>query len=263
VSKYRLYIDESGTHSYAELNSIGGRYLALCGIVISAEHNEGFIQPSFEEIRRMFCDDIDLQPCFHYVDVISKRDYFGKLRNADFQESFNERYLNIIKNGQYIICCIVLDKKTHKERYGDSAMHPYHYCLNVLLERYIKFLGDNNAKGDVMAEARGSKEDDSLKREFVRFYQDGTSFIHKTVIQGRLTSAHLKLKTKESRVAGLELSDMLATPMKFLTLWAFKKHENLSDNFTKEILKECISKIRKGPFLTKAIYKGYGIKLIE
>ena len=40
---------------------------------------------------------------------------------------------------------------------------PYHYCLAVMLERYVLFLERTKGIGDIMAESRGGKEDNRLK----------------------------------------------------------------------------------------------------
>jgi len=140
-------------------------------------------------------------------------------------------------------------------------MHPYHYCLNVLLERYVNFLLENNGYGDVVAEVRGKKEDRLLKSEFEHFYENGTYYLNAKVVQRKLSSKKLKLKTKEARISGLELSDMLALSMKFLTLYKYGRIPELSDNFTKSVLKLVHPKIRKCPY-NKGRTKGFGTKLI-
>lgn len=71
-----------------------------------------------------------------------------------------------MKNLDYTLCAVVLDKKSHLERYQKSAFHPYHYCTNVLLERYVFYLQENGGRGDVLAEARGKREDHALKEEY-------------------------------------------------------------------------------------------------
>ncbi len=258
--KYRLYIDESGTHKYSKSDDIKERYLCLMGIMISAESNQNFISPRWEELRTIFTQDTDFPAVFHYVDVVSGNDGFGKLKEKETQEIFNAKYLEMLRDGEYVICCVVLDKKAHIEKYGTSAMHPYHYCLNVLLERYVKFLCTKDASGDVLAEARGKKEDELLRSEFSRFYEHGTSFLVKEVVQRKLSSSKLKLKTKEARISGLELADMLATPMKYLVLQQYGLIPSLSDNFTRTVLKTVVSKIRKNPYT--GVVKGFGIKLI-
>jgi hypothetical protein len=258
--KYRLYIDESGTHKYNKSEEIKERYLCLVGVIISSEHNQDFVSPKWEELRAIFTQDVDFPPTFHYVDVVSKTNGFGKLSDESVREDFNLKYLKLLADGDYLVCSVVLDKKSHFERYGTSAMHPYHYCLNVLLERYVKFLSSKDAVGDVIAEARGGKEDNLLRSEFSRFYENGTSFVESDAVRKRLTSKNLKLKTKEARICGLEFADMLATPMKFLTLKKYSLIPSLSNNFTKKVLETIFPKVRKSPF--NGSTKGYGIKLI-
>ena len=259
--KYRLYIDESGTHSYNKSDEIKERYLCLNGIIISAEHNQEFITPKWEELREIFTEDPDFPAVFHLTDVMERIGVFKKLENEGVKASFDEKYLEILENGNFVLCSVVLDKKEHIERYGDTAMHPYHYCLNVLLERYVRFLSENNGTGDVVAEVRGKKEDRKLRSEFEHFYENGTDYLSSATVQQKLSSGKLKLKTKDARISGLELSDMLATPMKFLTLYKYKRVPELSDNFTKSVLKLVHPKIRRCPYNQERT-KGFGVKLI-
>ncbi len=256
---YRLYIDESGNHSYGCTDSIQGRYLALCGIMFSQFQNENYIAPKFEEMRSIFTEDVDDRPTFHYTDLINKNGHFAKLNDASVKASFNGIYINFLESSEFTICCIVIDKKAHKERYG-QPMHPYHYCLNLLLERYVQFLRRIDSKGDVMAEGRGGKEDQLLKSEFQNFFNNGTSYLDSDKIQLRLSSKEMKIKTKEARIAGLELADLLATPLKFLTLYQNKVIDKLDDNFSRQVLKLVWPKIRSAPSGKK---NGYGLKLIK
>jgi hypothetical protein len=261
VKKYRLYIDESGTHNYSKSDVIKDRYLCLNGVIIASSQNETFITPQWDELRKIFTEDPDFPAIFHLSDVMQKIGVFKKLENKEIHKLFNNKYLEILEKGEFTLCCVVLDKKSHIKKYGETAMHPYHYCLNVLLERYVNFLLENDSHGDVVAEVRGKKEDRLLEAEFEHFYENGTSFLSIDTVQKRLSSKKLKLKSKEARISGLELSDMLATPMKFLTLYKFDRISNLSDNFTKAVLNSIHNKIRRCPYNQKRT-KGFGTKLI-
>lgn len=260
-NKYRLYIDESGTHNYSNSDAIKDRYLCLNGVIISAEHNQDFISPKWESLREIFTEDPDFPAIFHLTDVMQRVGVFKKLEEDEASKDFDEKYLNILDEGEFILCCVVLDKKAHSKKYGETAMHPYHYCLNVLLERYVNFLLENDGYGDVVAEVRGKKEDRKLKSEFEHFYENGTYYLKASTVQQRLSSKKLKLKTKEARISGLEISDMLATPMKFLTLYKYERIPELSDNFTRKVLEKVHPKIRRCPYNKKRT-KGFGTKLI-
>ncbi len=107
---------------------------------------------------------------------------------------------------------VCLDKKKHKETYATWRYDPYHYCLAVLLERFVFFLGRKDCHGDVMAESRGGKEDMRLKKSFHNLWERGTDYVEPRQFQERLTSRQLKVKTKTNNISGLQLADLLAHP---------------------------------------------------
>jgi len=89
---------------------------------------------------------------------------------------------------------------------------PYHYCQEVLLERYVLWLERKGAVGDVMAESRGGREDRRLKDSFNRIWLEGTRYVPANQFAARLTSRQLKVKTKANNIAGLQLADLIAHP---------------------------------------------------
>jgi hypothetical protein len=113
---------------------------------------------------------------------------------------------------EYKVITVCLDKKTHKETYTTWRYDPYHYCLAVLLERFFFFLDRLNARGDVIAESRGGKEDRRLKDSFVRLWEKGTDFVSPEQFQKVFTSKQLKVKPKANNISGLQLADLLAHP---------------------------------------------------
>ena len=130
--KFRLYIDESGTHNYSISDDIKNRYLGLTGFIISERSNVEVLQPALLELKRMFANDPDELPVLHRTDIVNKRGVFAKLNDKDIEKKFNEKFLYLLKNLDYALCAVVLDKKSHLKRYQKSAFHPYHYCTNVL-----------------------------------------------------------------------------------------------------------------------------------
>ena len=147
AGKYRLYIDESGTHNYSKSESIGKRYLSLTGVIISEEENINMLQPAILAMRRLVADDPDDLPNLHREEIVNKSGPFSKLGNPAIEAEFNSIYLPIIRDMEYALCTVVLDKKSHLERYQGSAHHPYHYCMDLLLERYVLFLEERGGRG--------------------------------------------------------------------------------------------------------------------
>jgi hypothetical protein len=71
------------------------------------------------------------------------------------------------------------------------ALSPYHYCLAVLLERYVQFMERTNTTGDVLAESRGKKENIQLEKAYAYLYKNGTDHVPAQIFQKRLSSKEL------------------------------------------------------------------------
>lgn len=120
-------------------------------------------------------------------------------------------------------------KREHLDRYEDWAEDPYHYCLKVIVERYVLELHSGGRRGDVMAESRGGKEDRRLKDEFSRVYLTSAAVGYNRFAEC-LTSSQLKVKPKSANIAGLQLADMIAHPS-FVATKARREGRDLPDNF--------------------------------
>lgn len=95
---------------------------------------------------------------------------------------------------------------------SDDPNHRFLSLTGVLLERFVFFLQRVNARGDVMAESRGGKEDRRLKDSFHRLWEKGTDYVEPKWFQAALTSRQLKVKLKANNVSGLQLADLIAHP---------------------------------------------------
>lgn len=239
---YRLYIDESGDHTYGkreeapfiikhgdkeevigtldqypQLEKDDKRYLGLTGCIFKLEYYREYFNPTFEAFKRDFFDP-DEQVILHAKEIMQRQGAFHILQDEETAKHFDAGIIDLIANAEYIIINVVIDKKNHIENYGSFAWHPYNYCLAVMLERYCFFLKSLRAKGDVIAECRGKNEDFELKNAYSRIYCDGTRFKSKIFFQQYLTSKEIKIKPKKNNVAGLQLADILAYPLKKYTL---------------------------------------------
>lgn len=212
---YRLYIDESGDHTYNNSDDPEKKYLGLTGCIFATSYYRNDFQPTFEKFKRdRFTYDPDDTVILHRKELINKQGHFSQLMDKSKEKNFNDGLLAIIENSKYTIVTVVIDKKSHKERYNEVAFHPYHYCLVALLERYCGFLHFHNVRGDVLAESRGGQEDMQLKEAYRRAYESGTNIRDASYFQQVLTSKEIKLKPKLANIAGLQLADLLAFPCK-------------------------------------------------
>ncbi len=212
---YRLYIDESGDHTYKNLASLDKRYLCLLGMIVEAETYRRSFHPAVEALKQKhFPHDPDNPIVLHRREIVNRSGYAWRLRDPAARKAFNEDLLQFLRDQDYRLIAVVMDKKNHVERYGDAAFHPYHYSLAILLERYCGLLNYLNAKGDVMVERRGKREDALLMRAYEALYDFGTWYRGPEFFRSALTSRNIKIKSKEANIAGLQIADLLAYPCK-------------------------------------------------
>lgn len=233
--KYRLYIDEVGNSDLGASSDPNHRYLSLTGVVLELEYVQQVVFPTLENLKtRFFQSHPDDPIILHRKELVNKAQPFESLRDPVIEAAFNAYLLEIIRELEYTVITVVIDKMEHQQRYQAWRFDPYHYCLTVIVERFIRWLQSKNAVGDVMAESRGGKEDLRLKGSFERVYEKGSDFVGPDVFVRHLSSRQLKVKSKGNNIAGLQLADLLAHPSFRATL-ARHHNEGLSETFGGQI----------------------------
>jgi hypothetical protein len=169
TSLYRIYIDEVGNHDMKASLNQNERYLTLFGVIINSRDVFDIIQPEMRAIKvQFFQSDPDEPVIFHRKDISRYRDEFRSLFDREKRFEFGNRMLLAYQEWPYTAIAITIDKIEHFSRYEVWRHEPYHYCLEVLVERYILFLHYRNLRGDVMVEARGTNPDRKLAKSFSR-----------------------------------------------------------------------------------------------
>lgn len=215
VVKYRIYIDETGDHNLENCEQLPHRFLGLTGAIFSLQDAREKLVPRLEQFKRTHLPyDPDEPPILHRKEIINKRYPFHVLHDPEKKNAFNADLLRLLEELEYVVVTVVLDKLEHKTKYTTWLYLPYHYCLQILLERFTRYLESKGAIGDALAESRGGTEDRKLKGSYSRLYKGGTDFISAERFQTSLTSCQLKLKPKRNNIAGLQLADLLAYPSK-------------------------------------------------
>lgn len=229
--KYRLYIDEVGNSDLGSSKDPNHRYLSLTGVILNLEYVSTTVFPAIEALKRdHFNSHPDEPVTLHRKELVNKKHPFESLRDPATETAFNQSLLNLIQNLDYAVITVVIDKLEHNQRYEAWRFDPYHYCMTVIVERYVLWLKSKGAVGDVMAESRSGKEDLSLKDAFERVYTNGSDFMEPEMFVAYLTSRQLKVKIKSNNIAGLQLADIVAYPSFRATL-AHKERQSLADNF--------------------------------
>ncbi|RJP70898.1 MAG: DUF3800 domain-containing protein [Ignavibacteriales bacterium] len=259
MSKYRIYIDEVGNNDLASSDNPNHRYLSLTGAIFELNYVKTTVTPLLEKLKEKYFPSHPDEPIIlHRKEMVNKKYPFHSLLDPLIETQFNSEFLKLINDLEYIIISVLIDKKEHNTKYNTWKYDPYHYCMEILVERFYFFLENNTATGDLMIESRGGKEDIRLKKSFSRIYESGTQYIEADKLQKKLTSKELKVKPKMLNIACLQLVDLLAHPSRRFMFRYYKIEEGKSYVFGEKIIEILERKYYKG----KSGIEGYGIKLL-
>lgn len=211
---YRLYIDETGNSDLAaSANDPNHRYLSLTGIMMAKDVAAKSLFPEFERVKAEHLGAHPDEPVvFHRKDMMEGKGLFRILKDEGVRKAFDADLLKVLTDTNYTVITAVIDKRKHLEKYKAWRYDPYHYCMEVLLERYVRRLRGLQTTGDVWGEVRGKKHDRRLEDCFTRLYNRGCAYENAERMKECLTSKDIKLKPKSANVAGLQLADLLAHP---------------------------------------------------
>lgn len=256
---FRIYIDEVGNNDLKSSSEINHRYLSLTGVIFDIEYSAHVLTPKLEALKvKYFQSHPDEPVILHRKELIQQKYPFESLKKESIRNSFNSEFLDFIENLNYKIISVIIDKLEHTRKYVTWKYDPYHYCMEIIVERFLFFLKECKSKGDVMIESRGGKEDLRLKKSFRRIMDEGTNYISQELLNSHLSSKELKVKPKSLNVSGLQIADLLAYPSNQYIFGKYNIHHKSRITFNDEIIKVIKSKY----YSKNGVIEGYGIKLL-
>lgn len=262
MPKYRMYVDEVGNAQRCKHPSdLNARYLSLTGVIISLDYSRDYLHPQFEAIKSTYFNSHPDDPViFHQKEPLQRNRPFESLRNKEVEDAFFYELFEVISQAEYQVVTAVVDKYAIAAKHGDATWEPYHFALEILLERYVRFLKSiTDAQGDILIEARNSGQDRQLKAEFTRMCNKGTYYCTKSEIERVITSKEIKIKAKASNIAGLQLADLVAHPS---TISIIK--ETLGEDYTHTYGNKVVSILNNKKYKRDGgIIKGVGRKIIK
>ncbi len=107
-----------------------------------------------------------------------------------------------------------------------------------------------------MAESRGKVEDMELKRVYRELWESGTMHRGSAFFRQALTSKEIKLEKKQANIAGLQIADLLAHPIKYNILQDQGIPGITLGDFAKQICQAIDQKFNRHEFTKQT--KGYG-----
>ena len=255
----RMYVDENGNeHLRGDLTNNNNRFLCLTGVIMRlTTHN----------ILEQELDTLKLK-CFgskevvlHRRELVPAKPPFEALKDERVRNLFNAELLRIISELKYGVISIVIDKKALVDKYTIlKAQNPYAVALEYLMQRYQYWIQDISGSkeimfGDIMAEARGGRED-RFTKEAYRLIYEGKGYIGLKNAEKFYSSKEIKLRKKKENIAGLQFVDLISHPARRYIL----SYNNLADDIKHTSFEQKIAEILvKEKFRRhKGTIEGYG-----
>lgn len=214
---YRLYIDEVGTDDLGSVETDSERYLSLTGIAMEIGEARDNLSPKFASIKAdLFDHDADDPLIFHRKKIVQCSGPFGCLRDDDLRAKFDDRIRSPMRDCNYAVISALIDKKAMLKKWNWANKQPYHYLMEVMVEKYAKFLKRKDSIGDIMPEGRLGKKDERLQAAFLAVKASGTYYASRDLLNKRIPSSNLKFRYKRDNIAGLQLADLIAHPSHML-----------------------------------------------
>jgi hypothetical protein len=112
---------------------------------------------------------------------------------------------------EYSVIACAIRKDEHLIKYGLAALDPYLLSLNVLVEQFCFEIGDTFEGGQILAERRNPTLDNELEIAWLNLKVSGTKFLQAVDIKHRISQ--LTLRDKKLNLAGLQLADLVVSPI--------------------------------------------------
>jgi hypothetical protein len=211
--RYRLFLDEVGNDDLEHADDDHHRFLSLTGVVMGERYAATTATQRLDAIKGRFFQGLaSHQVIFHRKDIMQRRGPFGILSNIFIADDFDDAVIGYIQDLDFRVITVLIDKFAMRRMTHWKKTHPYHFLMEILVEKYSRFLDDQMSTGDIMPEARRGKKDRELQAAFDEVRKNGTDFATRALITARIPAPDLKFKSKRDNISGLQLCDLIAHP---------------------------------------------------
>ena len=213
---YRMYIDECGTDDIISCHLEPHRHLALTGVIISHEAGAAHANPGLADLKHKHFpqQDPDAPPVvLHRSDFLGGKGPFQCLQDQNRLTSFCDDLHTYLASLTHTVITVVIDKHAMLKKEHWLLKEPYHYCAEVLVEKFVQFLERADSTGDVWAESRKNGKNKALQRHFMQACEKGTRYVADPArIAARLSSFEIEFREKKHNCTGLQIADIYAKP---------------------------------------------------
>ena len=202
-----LFLDESGDHN---LSVIDPQYplFVLGGVIVEQDYAEGELAERLDRFKQDLFGHTDI--VLHTADIVRNRNGFERMKEPAFRECFYGALNVLMKDLSYSAVACAIRKDEHLARYGVAALDPYMLSLDILVERFCFEIG-RSGTGVIVAETRDPTLDRELDIAWLNLKVQGTRYVQAKDVASRIVG--LNLRAKADNVAGLQLADLVVSPI--------------------------------------------------
>lgn len=203
-----MFLDESGDHNLAVIDPLYPLFV-LGGVIMEADYVRDVLTPRVAAFKRGLFGGNRI--ILHTADIVRNRHGFERLKDTAFRAEFYMQLNALMADLDYQVVACAIRKDLHLSRFGMAALDPYLMSLDILVERFCMDIGDVEDGGLIVAERRGPTLDHELELAWLNLKIQGTRFVRAKHLERRIQA--LSLKGKDANLAGLELADLVVTPI--------------------------------------------------
>jgi hypothetical protein len=200
-----VFLDETGDHSLDPVDKDFPVFV-LAFVLCDQEQYSDKLVPAFArfKIKHVGHDGVIL----HSRDIRKAVGDFAFLQVVTRRTAFMDDLNELMKQAQFELIAIAIQKEWHKDRDGKGGRNPYELALEFGMERLKAYLDEIGQKEvTLLAEARGKNEDDALRLAFLQLLKQGSYYQ-----DFKSVGFHLKFVSKKSNVLGHQIADLCAYP---------------------------------------------------
>jgi hypothetical protein len=257
--RYRLFLDEVGNDDIGHVSDERHRYFSLTGVIMGVDYADTTATTRMNALKEgTFTEHPSPRSVIlHRKDIMHKKGPFGILADPQLCSRFDDALIGYIQDLDFRVITAVIDKRGMISMKYWKNHHPYHYLMEIIVEKYARFLEHNFSIGDIMPEKRQGKKDSELQTAYDEVVTKGTRYVSAVRMKRSLPVQQLKFRSKRDDIAGLQLCDLIAHPSQQYVR-TLQKHPVKLGPFAERVV----------PFLVKYKYHrsdrgsitGFGIK---
>ncbi len=116
--KYRMYVDECGNPDLGSSDNPVHRYLSLTGVIIALRYVSNTLFSQIESLKvKYFKSHPDDPIILHRKEIVNAKYPFEVLRDKKIRKKFDMELLDLLREWEYVVVTVCLDKQAHKETY--------------------------------------------------------------------------------------------------------------------------------------------------